>query len=153
MRSLSEVCSVVSDSSLQRLFHAFTAIYLGTSLLSGCGLTSNALKKAESDPSLVTGSVAPETPVDLNRQSDEATIRNAVSSANLDAIGGKPLAWANQGTGSRGAVSKISEIRNEGQICRKFETSRESFEGIALFGGKTCLNDNGDWSMLNFDAL
>ena len=153
MRKMSDIGVAMRDRSLRPFLHACTGFIFLFAPLSGCGLTGNTLKKAENDPSLVTGSVATVAPVDQDRISDETTIRNAVSSANLDMIGPQPLSWANQDTGSRGAVSRITEAKKDGTVCRKFETSRESFEGIALFSGKTCLKDDGEWSMLNFDAL
>ena len=89
-------------------------------------------------------------PSDPEQISDEATIRNAVSSANLGVLGPRPLAWANQDTGSVGTVSEIAEAKENGQLCRRFKTSRESFEGIALFAGKACLDDGGEWAMSSF---
>ena len=116
-------------------------------------MTGASVDKAATDLSLVTNSV-PETPsVSPDQISDEATIRNAVSSANLGVLGPKPLAWANQDTGSSGTVSEIAEDKENGQLCRRFKTSRESFEGIALFAGKACLADSGEWAMSSFGAL
>ncbi len=114
-------------------------------------MTGGILKKAESDPGLVTGSVSRQ--MDSNQLSDEITVKNAVTSADLGAIAGQPIAWINQNTGSRGAVTHIVEAKEQTGICRQFETSRESFEGIALFSGKACLSEDGDWSMLSFGPL
>ena len=116
-------------------------------------MTGNSMDKAATDPSLVTNSVPDSSAANPDQISDEATIRNAVSSANLGVLGAKPLAWANQDTGSSGAVSEIAEARENGQLCRRFKTSRESFEGIALFAGKACLEDSGEWAMSGFGAL
>jgi surface antigen len=137
----------------RRLIDA-AALTLFVSLqLSACGMTGGSLKSADTDAALVTSSVTPQTLPDPDKLSDQATIRNAVSSANLDASGGKALSWANQDTGSRGAVSQIAEVRQDGRLCRSFQTSRESFDGIALYAGKTCLEENGEWSLLSFDSL
>jgi 17 kDa outer membrane surface antigen len=145
--------SLASDSASRRLCHGGAAVFLGLALLSGCAMTGNSMDKAAADPSLVTNSV-PETPsASPDQISDEATIRNAVSSANLGVLGPKPLSWANQDTGSSGMVSEIAEAKEDGQLCRKFKTSRESFEGIALFAGKACLEDSGEWAMSSFGAL
>jgi surface antigen len=138
---------------LRRICHGAALISLAASLLAGCAMTGGGLDKAATDPSLVTNSV-PQTPVvDSQRSSDETTIRNAVSSANLGVLGLRPLAWANQDTGSSGAVSEIAESKEDGRLCRRFKTSRESFEGIALFTGKACLADDGEWAMSSFGAL
>lgn len=150
---VSDTNIAVSDRTSPRFFYVCASFIFLAPLLTACGVTGNTLKKAGTDPALVTGSVTSEAPPDPDRLSDEATIRNAVSSANLDMIGPQPLSWANKDTGSRGAVSHIIEAKREGSLCRTFETSRESFEGIAMFAGKACLKDNGEWSMLNFDSL
>jgi surface antigen len=138
---------------LRRICHAAPIVSLAAALLSGCAMTGNSMDKAAADPSLVTNSV-PQTPSSSPEQiSDQATIRNAVSSANLGVLGPQPLSWANQDTGSSGTVSEIAEAKEDGQLCRKFKTSRESFEGIALFAGKACLADDGEWAMSSFGAL
>lgn len=110
------------------------------------------MKKAEVDPTILTSSTSaqPQSPIDAMRQSDEVTIRNAVSSADLEQLSGQPLAWANPETGSRGAISAIAETRESGRICRSFTTSRESFDGVALFKGETCMAEAGVWRMLAF---
>ena len=48
------------------------------------------------------------------RVSDEATIRNAVSSADPEQAKLQPLAWANADTGSRGAISSMLEKKENG---------------------------------------
>ena len=143
----------ILDSSISRILHASCSIIFIGMALSGCGMSGGAMSKVESDPALVTGSVPPVIADDQNQLSDEITIRNAVSSANLEKMAGQQLAWANQDTGSRGTVTRVVEAKEEGQICRKFDTSRESFEGIALFAGKTCLKDDGEWSMMSFGPV
>lgn len=139
-----------SDSASRWNLHARLASILMLGLVSGCGMTGGFLKKAESDPGLVTGSVPQQTDLDRSQLSDEITVKNAVTSADLGAIAGQPIAWVNQNTGSRGAVTRIVEAKDDTGLCRQFETSRESFEGIALFSGKACLKDDGEWSMLSF---
>jgi 17 kDa outer membrane surface antigen len=143
----------VSDSALVRHCHAAPLFFVGFALLSGCAMTGKSMDKAAADPSLVTYSLPEGPQVSEEQISDETTIRNAVSSANLGVLGPKPLAWANQDTGSSGAVSQIAEAKEDGRLCRKFKTSRESFEGIALFAGKACLEDSGEWAMSSFGAL
>lgn len=85
--------------------------------------------------------------------SDQATIRNAVSSADLRGLGGQPLAWANSDTGSRGAITALAEERQNGTLCRKFTTSRESFDGVALYQGEACMAQAGIWKLLDFKPL
>ncbi|MBL8584439.1 MAG: hypothetical protein JNL61_19725 [Rhizobiaceae bacterium] len=104
------------------------------------------MEKLDADPTIVTSSVPQEGGADSTRRSDETTIRNAVSSADLESAGSTPLAWANADTGSRGTITGVAESRGEGRLCRSFTTSRESFDGVALFSGETCLV-GGAWRM------
>ena len=83
--------------------------------------------------------------------SDEATVRNAVTSVDLTKIGSNSVPWANTATGSAGVVSSIREARNEGHVCRDFTTTRHSYEGIAMFSGQACLTGSGDWLLTAFD--
>lgn len=59
--------------------------------------------------------------------SDDATIRNAVTSADLAKVSDSPLPWANAATGSAGVVTAIREDRSTGFVCRNFDTTRHSF--------------------------
>jgi surface antigen len=130
-------------------------------LLSACA-SGNILEKAEVDKSLVTGSVAsaqqasplpqanPFSGTSPQAASDEMTIRNAVSTADLKVIGGKGISWANPATGSSGEISTVTEYRQDGILCRRFTTSRQSFDGVALYHGDACLDTTGAWQMLSF---
>lgn len=128
-------------------------VFVSLLALSACGV-GGSLSKADTDPSLVTGAVpVSQSVTDTTETSDANTVRNAVSAAVLDGTGSVPLAWANRETGSRGTVTEIAETDQEGLVCRRFETSRESFEGIALYKGNACLGADGQWSMLEFAPL
>lgn len=81
--------------------------------------------------------------------SDEKTVLNAVSSADLAKLGSAPLPWANTSTGSAGVVSEISEVSLNNQICRQFLTTRHSYEGIARMRGSACLIGT-EWTMASF---
>lgn len=133
----------------QRLVPVFVSLVA----LSACGVGGK-LSKADTDPSLITGAVpVAQSVADTTETSDANTVRNAVSAAVLDGTGSLPLGWANRETGSRGTVSEIAESDKDGLVCRRFETSRESFEGIALYKGNACLGADGQWSMLEFAPL
>ena len=113
------------------------------------------LKQAEVDRSLYTSDIPGEArqPADALRISDEVTIRNAVSSADLESLGAEPLAWANSETGARGSITALSEHKEGSLLCRRFTTTRESFDGVLLFRGETCMAESGDWRMHAFDAI
>lgn len=121
----------------------------------GCGAGGFSLEKAEVDQSILTSTV-PATAArrDTVTASDETTIRNAVSSSDIATARGKPLPWANADTGSRGVITAMAERKQEdGLLCRSFTTSRESFDGVALYTGDVCTAGAGVWRMVAFTAL
>nr|WP_210292393.1 RT0821/Lpp0805 family surface protein [Rhizobium sp. BK602] len=118
--------------------------------LGGCvGGGMDILSSAKVDRSVSTGTV-PTAPVTADSVSDETTVRNAVTSADLHKLGSQPVPWANASTGSAGIIDTIVENNASGQICRQFRTTRHSYEGIANFFGKTCLIGQGEWQLLSF---
>ena len=138
---------------MSRFCQRLVPVFVSLMALSACGVGGK-LSKADTDPSLITGAVpVAQSVVDTTETSDANTVRNAVSAAVLDGTGSVPLAWANRETGSRGTVSEIAESEKDNLVCRRFETSRESFEGIALYKGNACLGADGQWSMLEFAPL
>lgn len=117
-----------------------------------CGCVGSAFDFAGSsgvDKSISTATISQTKSMD--GRSDEATVRNAVSSADLNKLGADPLPWANTATGSAGVVSAIREERQDGVICRQFATTRHAYDGIANFSGRTCLIGEGQWQLLSFD--
>lgn len=121
--------------------------------LAACG-GGMSLSKIEADKSILTSAVAPDPNIAADPQavSDQATIRNAVSSANLEEVSG-PLAWANIETSSRGSIFDIVEVKRKSALCRSFKTSRESFEGVSIYSGETCTQQGGAWYMRIFKLL
>jgi hypothetical protein len=89
----------------------------------------------------------------VERQSDEATIRNAVTSADIETLAGAPLPWANAETGARGQITGLSEVKGKGTLCRSFSATRESFDGIGMYKGEACMVASGAWRMRNFEAF
>jgi hypothetical protein len=86
------------------------------------------------------------------RLTDEITVRNAVSSADLAHTAGNPIPWANSASGSAGVISTIAENRDgTGRTCRDFVTTKHSYQGIANYSGRTCLGSSGEWLLLAFD--
>ena len=116
--------------------------------LSGCMSTSFDFFGSKPDSTVTTNSIAPKKSADAN--SDEATVRNAVTSADLVKLGNAPLPWANATTGSAGVVSTISEAHENGVVCRSFVTTLHAYNGISNFAGETCLGNNGEWRLMEF---
>lgn len=133
--------------------HGLAALLCACIVLSACGAGGFSLEKAEVDKSLYTSNVpVAAAPYDADRHSDEATIRNAVTSADIETLAGAPLAWANAGTGARGQITGIAESKGEGTLCRRFNATRESFDGVRLYRGQTCMVGSGAWRMQSFEA-
>ncbi|TPJ77714.1 RT0821/Lpp0805 family surface protein [Mesorhizobium sp. B2-6-2] len=122
--------------------------------LAACGAGGFSLEKADVDRSIITSS-APSSPAAAaaDKDSDQTTIGNAVSSADVKELGGQALPWANAGTGSRGAITELVELKDGGLTCRRFSATRESFDGVALYKGELCLAEAGGWRMQEFKAL
>lgn len=119
--------------------------------LAGCA-SGLGIGKSGVDYAMHTNTVASAAP-DQTSVSDSLTIRNAVSAADIEAVKGAPLAWANTETGSRGTISEVQESRAAGVLCRTFTTSRESYDGVGLYKGEACLGDGGSWRMREFKPL
>jgi len=79
-----------------------------------------------------------------DRLLDEDTIRNAVTSANLNDHDGA-VQWANQSTGSKGTITGIRQRKVAGQVCRSFDATRESYDGVTLYQGDLCLDRRTGW--------
>ncbi|HTO32930.1 MAG TPA: RT0821/Lpp0805 family surface protein [Pararhizobium sp.] len=125
------------------------ALCLSASLLSGCMSAGLDLAGGQDvDRNVSTGSVPPVTTEENN--SDAITVRNAVSSADMSRIGTNPIPWANSTSGSAGVISSIAEEQVNGTTCRRFTTTRHSYQGIAKFDGNTCLLGDGQWYLTSF---
>jgi surface antigen len=134
---------------LRQIAH-LVAILAPLLALAGCG-GGFGLSQVEADHSLVTSSVDNQAASDTEL-SDRVTIRNAVTSANLAELKGTPISWANADTGSQGLISAVGEYQEQGRKCRRFQVSRESFSGVALYRGDVCLETGGNWSLRAFEA-
>jgi surface antigen len=118
--------------------------------LTGCTSSLDLFGGDKVDRSISTGTV-PSKPTTGAALSDEVTVRNAVTSADLSKVSANPVPWANTSTGSAGVVSTIREDKNQGHICRAFTTTRHSYDGIAMFSGQACMTNEGDWLLTAFD--
>jgi hypothetical protein len=84
-------------------------------VLAGCG-GGMGLRQVEADTSILTSAVAPDAALagDPQKISDQTTIRNAVSSANVEELGGSALSWANADTQSRGCpLPQVPDVAGE----------------------------------------
>jgi hypothetical protein len=134
---------------------ARAALLAACPILSACGAGGFSMRHAEVDPTILTGDISAPAArnADADRLSDQATIRNAVSSADLELVSGEAVRWANAQTGARGSITGLTESRSEGRICRGFATTRENYDGVRLFRGEACMLSAGVWRIEKFEAL
>lgn len=124
------------------------ALCLTATSLSGCLGGLDFSGTPDVDRTVSTSSV-PAVRTDEDN-SDAVTVRNAVSSADVTRVAGNPIPWANTSSGSAGVISSIAEEQVNGTTCRRFTTTRHSYQGIAKFDGNTCLLGNGEWYLTSF---
>lgn len=105
------------------------------------------------DKKLTTSGIQANYQAGPDSVSDEVTVRNAVSSADISKPGPVVIPWANTSTGSAGVINAITEENNGSYVCRVFTTTRHSYRGISNFGGKACLVGSGEWQMINFKEI
>jgi len=113
------------------------------------------MRQAEVDVTLLTGDIkAPgSSRTDAGRASDETTVRNAVSSADIELLPREGLRWANPRTGARGSITGLTQSTRDGRLCRGFVTTHENYDGVRLFRGEVCMLSAGIWRMQEFQAL
>lgn len=115
--------------------------------LSGCMGNGIGLGDAAGVDSVRTGSVpAPASPAMV----DAAAVQTAVSTADVTEVTQNPIPWANAQSGSAGVISSIEEQTVGAMVCRRFTTTRHSYQGIAKFDGNTCRTGDGDWTLTSF---
>lgn len=137
--------STVVRKIVARLHPCRTGALAALVAVSGCvgsGLGTASIDKP--DTSIVTASI----PAQRQIETDPVTVGDAVVTANPGIDQGIP--WANPATGSAGVISYVEEIKAESFTCRKFETSRHSYDGIALFVGETCRAPGEGWRVMSF---
>ncbi|URK88338.1 hypothetical protein LP421_13795 [Rhizobium sp. RCAM05350] len=145
---MQDIAKWIEDTKVLSRLTGIAAACLTATSLSGCLGGLDFAGSPDVDRTVVTSSV----PLVRNDEdnSDAITVRNAVSSADISTVGGNPIPWANSTSGSAGVISSISEEKVNGTTCRRFTTTRHSYQGIAKFDGNTCLLGNGEWYLTSF---
>lgn len=113
--------------------------------LGGCAV-NRPMSAIDKDPAIVTGSISEPTISEDVEASDAETIRMAVGDATPTGEDSYLMAWNNPQTGNSGTISAIEEFAGgNGQTCRKFVTTLDSFSGVALYEGEACEAKKGNW--------
>lgn len=145
---LQDIAKWIEDTKVLSRLMGIAAMCLTAATLSGCLGGLDFAGSSQVDRTVATNSV-PSTRNDEDT-SDAMTVRNAVSSADVTRIAGNPIPWANSSSGSAGVISSIAEEQVNGTTCRRFTTTRHSYQGIAKFDGNACLLGNGEWYLTSF---
>ncbi|MBU2484860.1 MAG: hypothetical protein KKG78_07215 [Alphaproteobacteria bacterium] len=96
-----------------------------------------------------TASIAPLS-AESEILSDETVIRDLVGSLGEDQLS-TSQPWSNSLTGSAGVISNLTTLADGARTCRLFQTTRHSFDGIALFNGRVCRRPDGGWDLVSLD--
>lgn len=121
------------------------AVAAGVSLLAGCAGGFD-LGRLDADRSIVTGSVGmPTGQKPDSRVSDEAAIRATIAAWDGGEDAPRTVPWVNANTGSSGAITRLSDVREDGRRCRMFTALRDSFSGSTRYAGKACIGEGGSW--------
>jgi len=78
--------------------------------------------------------------------SDSAALLSGLASVQGDKTPAKK-SWENSDTGATGMLSAYAEQRKAGATCRRFQTTRESYDGAALYHGEACKYGENPWAL------
>ena len=130
-------------------------------LLAGCSVSALDPGAPDVDRSVVTGSIAP-VPMPENFMSQsvkpaplptgtDAMLHAMVGGMGASLYGAPPLSWDDPENDVRGVVTAIFD--DETGTCRRFVTSRESFDGVGLYRGTVCPTPEFGWQIQAFEAV
>lgn len=131
-------------SRFTQLLSVAGGLLLAAGALSGCVAGGDGVSALRPDRTFVTGTIPPRP------DSDETAVVSAVAAATPEAARTAGIPWANADSGTAGVISAIRESSKAGMTCRTFETSRQSYDGIALYVGKACEQPGGAWQGVFF---
>ncbi|MEO0909374.1 MAG: RT0821/Lpp0805 family surface protein [Pseudomonadota bacterium] len=110
-------------------------------LLPACSVSSG-IGSAASEDELITSSISKPVAPQGIESTDAEIIKSVVASADAPSA----LAWQNPDTGNKGTITAIDKfVGSHGQKCKKFQTTVDTFMGIALYNGETCELKKGFW--------
>jgi len=118
---------------------------LAAAALSGCAIGGG--KAVAGLDNIMTASIsnnAAAPAVDGEIAADSPIVLARLSSLN-GAAGGD---WRNSDSGSRGTLSAYAAEPRRGRLCRRFETTRQSYDGISLYQGEACKAQAGPWQLI-----
>jgi surface antigen len=146
------VCRIRRDVYKRDVTRRF--VQLAGSLACCLGLEACTLSKAvalNDEPDIVTASIVVPAKADGIDTTDTDIIKTVVAGAEEAKPPSNMLAWSNPDTGNHGTIMAINKfIGNEGQNCKNFQTTVDSFTGISIYNGETCELRKGTWVLSRF---
>ncbi len=123
--------------------HTLKTILVAAScmLLPACSVSSG-IGSASTEDELITSSISKPVAPQGIESTDAEIIKSVVAGADAPSA----LAWQNPDTGNKGTITAIDKfVGSHGQKCKKFQTTVDTFMGIALYNGETCELKKGFW--------
>lgn len=118
--------------------------------MSACTL-SKSVETSKLPSELVTGAISDVAKVEGVDKTDTEIIKTAVVQNDDTQDSSSALAWQNPDTGNSGTIIAIENfIGPQGNQCKKFQTTVDSFMGISVYDGETCEMKNGFWILSQF---
>lgn len=103
------------------------------------------------EPEIITSSIAEPAKADGIDTTDTDIIKTVVAGAEEAKPPSNLLAWSNPGTGNHGTIMAIDRfVGDQGENCKKFQTTVDSFTGISIYNGETCELRKGTWVLSRF---
>ena len=129
---------------------AFLVLALSACIgLSSCMGGGSSAVSALSIDEITTASISPLS-AEGEIMSDEMVIRDLVGELSQEELAvSQP--WANSLTGSAGVISNFEILTDGAKTCRLFQTTRHSFDGVALLKGRICRRPDGGWDLVRLD--
>lgn len=138
---MSILCSLPAGRALCTGFLAILVV----APLSGC--FGRGVDDTLSLDAVTTQSIGQQPP---RLSTDEEAVARAVAAADMADRPAGPFPWANPDTGTTGVISSLQPTQEPIGECRAFTTSLHRYDGIALFNGKSCKAETGEWRLSDF---
>mgnify|MGYP003666141265 CR=1 FL=1 len=129
---------------------AFLVLAMSACLgLSACMGGGSSAVSALAIDEITTASISPLS-AEGEIMSDEMVIRDLVGDLSQEELAlSQP--WSNSLTGSAGVISNFEIMTDGEKTCRLFQTTRHSFDGVALLNGQVCRRPDGGWDLISLD--
>lgn len=128
-------------------------IFATLPFLAACSVSAIVPGQKEIDRAAVTGSISEDvtSPSRPASSGDEEALAAALGGLLAADSLSTPFPWQSADGERRGTVTFLAGEGDDG--CRGFITTRESFDGVALYRGRLCLDDHAGWQVRSFEPF